>query len=208
MFIDRSADYHIHSTYNDHSNYDLTIRNVIDFAEKRGLKKIAFTEHVRRTSDWIAKYLDEIELHSRDSSLEIIQGFEAKILPDGTIDCPDECRSKYFLIASFHTLFGDKKRWINALKSAIRDPTVDVIGHLAPEANFEISIHELDSIANEIAQNHKIVEINSKYGRPHLDWINSFKDRGVKFHLGSDAHSLERVGSFSNINHLIAAAEA
>jgi len=30
---------------------------------------------------------------------------------------------------------------------------------------------------------------------------------GVKFHLGSDAHKLESIGCFENINHLIAAAE-
>jgi putative hydrolase len=43
MMIDRLADYHIHSTYNDHSDSDLTIKNVIDIAGKLGLKKIAFT---------------------------------------------------------------------------------------------------------------------------------------------------------------------
>ena len=205
--MDTSADHHIHSTYNDHSDSDLTIRNVIDIAENRGLRKIAFTEHVRRTSDWIPKYLAEIQIYSKNSSLEIISGFEAKILSNGSIDCPDEYQSKYFLIASFHTVFGNQECWINALKSAIRDPTVDVIGHLAPEPGFKISAPEIDSIAEEIVQNQKVVELNSKYRRPPLDWITSFKGRGVKFHLGSDAHSLRSVGCFENINHLIAAAD-
>ena len=127
MVRDRSAGYHIHSTYNDHSDSDVTIKNVIDFAERRGLRKIAFTEAVRRTSDWFAKYLNEIELYAGDSRLEIIPGFEAKILSDGNIDCPDEYRGKYFLSASFHNVFGEKERWISALESAI---SVDVIGHL------------------------------------------------------------------------------
>ena len=56
--IYRLADYHIHSTYNDHSDSDLTIKNVIDIAGKLGLKKIAFTKHVRRTYDWIERYLN------------------------------------------------------------------------------------------------------------------------------------------------------
>ena len=55
-----------------------------------------------------------------------------------------------------------------------------------------------------MVQNQKVVELNSKYRRPPLDWIISFKGMGVKFHLGSDAHSLRSVGCFENINHLIA----
>ena len=205
--MDKSADHHIHSTYNDHSDSDLTIKNVIDFAENIGLRKIAFTEHVRRTSEWIPKYLGEIQMCARNSSIEIISGFEAKILSNGSIDCPQEYRSEHFLIASFHTIFGNKEYWINALKLAIQDPTVDVIGHLAPEPDFKMSAFEIDSIAEEIVRNQKVVELNSKYRRPPLDWIASFKRRGVKFHLGSDAHKLESIGCFENINHLIAAAE-
>ena len=205
--MNKSADHHIHSTYNDHSDSDLTIKNVIDFAENIGLRKIAFTEHVRRTSEWIPKYLGEIQMCSRNSSLEIISGFEAKILSNGSIDCPQEYRSEHFLIASFHTIFGNKEYWIDALKLAIQDPTVDVIGHLAPEPDFKMSAFEIDSIAEEIVRNQKVVELNSKYRRPPLDWIASFKRMGVKFHLGSDAHKLESIGCFENINHLIAAAE-
>jgi histidinol phosphatase-like PHP family hydrolase len=205
--MDRLADYHIHSIYNDHSDPDLTIRNVIGFAENKGLRKIAFTEHVRRTSNWIPKYLDEIQTYAKNSNLEIIAGFEAKILPDGKIDCPDEYKNRYFLIASFHSVFGNKDLWISALISVIRDPAVDVIGHLAPEPSPNISEIEIDSIADEIIKNHKVVELNSKYCRPPLDWIIAFKERGVKFHLGSDAHSLRSVGNFDNINQLIAAAD-
>ncbi|HEY7079904.1 MAG TPA: PHP domain-containing protein [Nitrososphaeraceae archaeon] len=205
--MDKLADYHIHSTYNDHSDPDLTINNVIQFAECNGLKKIAFTEHVRKTSDWIPKYLDEIQTCAKTSSLEIISGFEAKILQDGEIDCPSEYRSKYFVIASFHSVFGNKQVWINALKSVIRDSTVDVIGHLAPEPGMNFNKSEISSIAEEISQNGKVVELNSKYCRPPLDWITAFRAKGVRFHLGSDAHSLRSIGSFDNISDLIAAAD-
>lgn len=205
--MDKLADYHIHSNYNDHSEPDLTIGNVIHFAECKGLKKIAFTEHVRKTSDWIPKYLDEIQTYAKNSSLDIVSGFEAKILQSGDIDCPTEYRGKYFVIASFHSVFGNKQVWINALKSVIKDPTVDVIGHLAPEPGMKVNESEIDSIAEEIAQYRKVVELNSKYCRPPLEWIAAFKAKGVGFHLGSDAHSLRSVGSFDNINALIAAAD-
>jgi putative hydrolase len=64
------------------------------------LREIAFTEHVRKTSsDWSPKYLDEIQhISSIDSNriLEIIAGFEAKILIDGLIDCPEKYADKYY----------------------------------------------------------------------------------------------------------------
>ncbi|WP_415282135.1 PHP domain-containing protein [Candidatus Nitrososphaera sp. FF02] len=54
-------DYHVHCNYNDHSAPDMTVQNIVSRAEAMGLRAIAFTEHVRRTSDWISKYLDEIK---------------------------------------------------------------------------------------------------------------------------------------------------
>jgi putative hydrolase len=88
--LDKDQDYHIHCNYNDHSAPDLTIKNVIARAEKIGLKVIALTEHVRRTSEWVPRYLDEIRgetaLVSSNNKLKVIPGFEAKILKDGSID--------------------------------------------------------------------------------------------------------------------------
>lgn len=41
---------------------DLTVSNVVKYAENMGWRLIiAFAEHVRKTSDWIPRYLDEIQ---------------------------------------------------------------------------------------------------------------------------------------------------
>jgi putative hydrolase len=196
-------DYHVHSNYNDHSAADLTIQNVVRHAENIGLRILAFTEHVRKigSSNWIPRYLKEIE--SCKSSIEIIPGFEGKILPDGSIDCPKECSKDYFLIASFHSRFKDKRTWLDALSIAIQDPYVDVLGHLAPEETFTVDRDEIEELASLIVANKKIIELNAKYHRPPKDWIQIFKKRGVFFHLGSDAHSLAEVGHFESISDLI-----
>ena len=120
--------------YNDHSSLDLTVSNVVKYAENMGLRLIAFAEHVRKTSDWIPRYLDEIQhIISSKHIIEIIAGFEAKILIDGSLDCPEKYADKYFLIASFHTRYHNKQVWLQALEKAIENPNVDVIGHIAPE---------------------------------------------------------------------------
>ena len=202
-------DYHVHCNYNDHSSPDLTIRNVLRRAKEINLETLAITEHVRKTSDWIPKYLKEIDSQTKnysenhDSSLRVISGFEAKILANGSVNCPEEYSKNYFLIASFHNIFGNKEIWINALKKAIENPNVDVIGHIAPEPTFTLETDEIDALASLIVENKKIVEINAKYRRPPPTWILTFSKRGVKFHLGSDAHSLQQIGQFEKISDLI-----
>lgn len=199
-------DYHIHCNYNDHSSPDLTIPNVVKYAENIGLVVIAFTEHVRKISDWIPEYLKEIE-HISSDRVKIIAGFEAKILIDGSIDCPEKYADKHFLIASFHTKYHNKQVWLQALERAIENPNVDVIGHIASEPSFTLESDEIEQLAKMIVHNNKTVELNAKYHRPPKKWIQIFRKNGVHFHLGSDAHSLDEIGRFENISDLIALAE-
>jgi histidinol phosphatase-like PHP family hydrolase len=193
----------VHCNYNDHSPTELTIEKVTKYAEEINLNTLAFTEHVRKTSEWIPKYLEEIDrIVSSGIKITIISGFEAKILKNGTVDIPHEYEG-HFLIASFHTKFYNKRNWLSALKSTISLPYVNVIGHLAPEESFELTDNELGELSKLLNENGKTVEINAKYRRPPMNWLRIFKDNNVKFHLASDAHSLVEVGNFSSITNLI-----
>lgn len=203
MTLDILEDYHVHSSYNDHSALDLTVKNALDRAAEIGLKTLAFTEHVRRSSSWVPQYIQEIRNLRESSMINVIIGFEAKILSDGSIDCLEEYSEAYFIIASFHSVYSDKKRWMDALIKTIENPHVNVIGHLAPEPTFHIDGGEIDFIASRIVRHGKTVEINAKYHRPPRDWILSFREKGVKFHLGSDAHSISEIGRFEKVSDLI-----
>lgn len=197
-------DYHIHCNYNDHSSNDLSVENVIEKAKDLHLQTIAFTEHVRSNSDWTEKYLREINSFEDKTTIKILKGFEAKILPDGSIDCPEiYLNDEYFIIASFHTKYQEKEKWYNALLGAIRNKNVNVIGHLAPDAGISLTNLEIKRLGEEILSNNKIVEINAKYKRPPLELLKVFKDLDIQFHLGSDAHSLDDIGNFERINELI-----
>lgn len=203
MTLDILEDYHVHSSYNDHSALDLTVKNALDRAAEVGLKTLAFTEHVRRSSSWVPQYIQEIKNLRESSMTNVIIGFEAKILSDGSIDCLEEYSEAYFIIASFHSVYSDKKKWMDALIKTIENPHVNVIGHLAPEPTFHIDGGEIDFIASRIVLHEKIVEINAKYHRPPRDWILSFREKGVRFHLGSDAHSVSEIGRFEKVSDLI-----
>ena len=201
--LDLKKDYHVHSNYNDHSPQELSIEKVTTYAEEINLDTLAITEHVRKTSSWIPRYLEEIDkIVSSGIKMTIISGFEAKILKDGTVDFPSEYEG-YFLIASFHTRFYNKQDWLFALKSTISLPFVKVIGHLAPEESFDLTDNELIELSQLLKSYDKTVEINAKYRRPPMKWLQIFKENNVNFHLGSDAHSLTEIGNFNSITNLI-----
>jgi putative hydrolase len=134
--------------------------------------------------------------------VKIITGFEAKILENGEIDFPEEF-SEYFIIASFHTKYDDKCKWIRALETAIECPYVNVIGHLAPEESFNLDNRELYELAVLVRKYNRTIELNAKYKRPPLDWLRMFRKQKILFHLGSDAHRLEDIGNFDSIRNLI-----
>ena len=196
-------DFHIHTNYNNHSASNLTVKNVVQEAERKGLEIIALTEHVRASSEWIPSYLNEILHYKQKTKIKVIPGFEAKILPNGNIDCREDISRDYFIIASFHTKYCDKVIWIDALKKVIENKYVNVIGHLAPESTFQINPKEIEELAKLLKKHDKIVEVNAKYQRPPETWIKIFIKRGVKFHLGSDAHSLNEIGNYESIVNLI-----
>lgn len=201
--LNMKEDLHIHCNYNDHSSKDLTIPNIINKSETLGLERIAITEHVRKNSVWTKKYIDELDHYIPRTKIKILKGFEAKILVDGEIDCPVEfLNNEYFIIASFHTRY-NKEEWYEALVKAIKNPDVDVIGHLAPEIDFIVNGSEIRNMAELVVANGKKIEINSKYIRPPIEFLKIFKEFGVKFHLGSDAHAINDIGNFNRIKNLI-----
>ena len=201
--INLKEDYHIHTNYNDHSSSDLTIGNIIKQAELKQLKLIALTEHIRRTSDWVYSYINEISKFKENTKVKVVIGFEAKILQDGKIDCREDISRDYFIIASFHTKYYDKIVWTNALKKIIENKYVNVIGHLGPESSFDLNNQEIEEIAKLINKHDKIIELNAKYKLPLENWIKIFLKNGVNFHLGSDAHSLDQIGNYDSIMKVI-----
>ena len=201
--LNLKEDLHIHCNYNDHSSKDLTIPNIITKAEELDLERIAITEHVRKSSEWTKKYINELNYHIPRTKIQILKGFEAKILVNGEIDCPPEFLNReYFIVASFHTIYS-KEQWCEALIKAIENPDVNVIGHLAPEIGFKVNDEEIRNLAELVVANQKKIEINSKYIRPPKEFLKIFKDYGVEFHLGSDAHSIDDIGNFARIKDLI-----
>jgi DNA polymerase (family 10)/putative hydrolase len=80
--------FHVHTSYTDG---DLTAAEYVDFAEKAGARTVVFLEHTRRQPRYdVERFSEEVRFAGR-GSVQTLLGFEAKLLPDGTLDIDDDC---------------------------------------------------------------------------------------------------------------------
>jgi len=75
--------FHLHTSYTDG---DLTAAQCVHYAAGAGVSTVVFLEHIRRKPDYdVDRFSAEVELAGR-GSVRTVLGFEAKLLPDGSLD--------------------------------------------------------------------------------------------------------------------------
>ncbi len=204
---DLRGDLHAHSTWSDGAS---TIRQMADKAASLGYEYIAMTDH--SPSSRIAKGLnikrlwqkkEEVEkINSEGRAIRILMGSEVDILPDGSLDYPDEVlRELDFVVASVHGSFSmEEEKMTKRICGAIENPNVDALGHPTGRLIGQREPYKVDIDAViETARNHdKALEVNSSYKRLDLKDTHARKavEAGVKIMVSTDAHRtghLERI---------------
>lgn len=204
---DLRGDLHAHSTWSDGAS---TIRQMADKAASLGYEYIAMTDH--SPSSRIANGLsikrlrqkkEEIEkINSEGRGVRVLMGSEVDILPDGSLDYPDEVLGELdFVVASVHSSFSmEEEEMTRRICAALENPNVDALGHPTGRLIGQREPYRVDIDAViETARNHdKALEINSSKKRLDLKDIHARKavDAGVKIIVSTDAHRtqhLERI---------------
>lgn len=199
---DMRGDLHMHTTASDGMN---SIREMAEAAKARGLKYIAITDHSKRVSmangldaDRLRAHWAEIEkVRSQISGIEILKGIECDILEDATMDLPDEVLAEAdWVIAVLHYGLKQPREQIDLrLLNAIRNPHVDIIGHLTgrligrrPGADMTF-----ENVLKAAADHGVMLEINAHPSRLDLDDIHAAaaKDRGIPIVISTDSHSTQ-----------------
>lgn len=199
---DMRGDLHMHTTATDGLN---SIREMAEAAKSRGLKYIAITDHSKRVTmangldaDRLRAHWDEIEkVRSQVSGIQILKGIECDILEDATMDLPDDVLAEAdWVIAVLHYGLKQPREQIDKrLLNAIRNPHVDVIGHLTgrlighrPGADMTF-----DDILKAAADHGVMLEINAHPSRLDLDDIHAAaaKDRGIPIVINTDSHNTQ-----------------
>lgn len=198
---DLRGNLHTHSVWSDGT---ATLAQLAEEATRRGLEYLAITDHSPSLA--IARGLDaerlrkqraEIAaLNSRGSGTVLLADTEVDILPDGSLDHPDEILGELdVVVASVHSAFGmDRSEMTRRVLRALENPHVDILGHpsgrlLGRREGYEL---DWDEIFRAAARTRTALEINCSPRRLDLRDHHARRaaELGAMIALDTDAHNL------------------
>jgi histidinol phosphatase-like PHP family hydrolase len=168
------------------------VEEIAKYCDEQSVEELAVTEHVWRHLNYdFALLLEDIKRANEMFKVRILSGIEAKILPDGTLDCPDDIKEKVdIIIGSVHNLNG---MTTSEAYEKLSESDCMIIGH--PQF-FN------DKTIDSMMRTGKIVELSNRYEQPE-EMIKAFKDAGLPFSIGLDSHNLEELNNFTKLSRLI-----
>ncbi len=222
-YLDLSADdlnveYQVHTIQTDGQS---TIAEILKTAKARGLKAIAFTEHVRRDTTWFPKFSADVCAAAQDyGNLEVYVGCEAKVLDSkGTLDISDDIRARCdIVLGSVHRFPAEKGGYINwdQLEDAafacveyelalglLQNAQIDVLAH--PGGMFERRRNQsfpeayLRNLMMVSVETGVAIEINTSYLRDVDGFLKLCAEINPYVSIGSDAHTLVDIGQCRDV---------
>ncbi len=201
MLIDLAdirGDLHMHTTWSDG---DDTAEMMARAAKARGYEYIAITDHSRSLQFAGGVSIDDLREHatvvrklSDRVGLHILMGSEVDILPDGTLDYPDEVlRTLDVVIGSVHSrLRMAQEEMTRRVITALQNPYLDILGHptgrlVGQRPPFDV---DLDAVIEAASKTETVLEINAYPERLDLkdSHVRLARDRNALFEIGTDAH--------------------
>jgi len=197
-YNDIKGDLHCHTNWSGGFN---SIEEMARKAMSLNYSYIGITDHTKYLR--IENGLDEkrlkeqrkeIDLVNKKIKINILQGCEANILADGSIDIKDSTLKELdFVIAGIHSHFKlGRDQMTKRMIKAMSNPYVDIISHptgriIGKRAEYEIDLDKILTVAKETDT---ILEINANPSRLDLNDINIRKavKAGVKMIINTDAH--------------------
>jgi DNA polymerase (family X) len=209
---DLKGDLHCHTTASDGT---ASIEEMAMAARERGYEYLAITDHSASfgfgndvSPDALREHIERIRAVHVDG-LELLAGSEVNILPDGTLDYPDELLAELdWVIASVHSSFQmDAASMTERIVHAIEHPLLDAVGHLTGRKLERRPPYALDveRVLEAAARTGTMLEINSAPDRRDLNDVNAraAAQAGVLIVINSDSH---RTGGFEVIRYGVATA--
>ena len=207
-YKDVLGDLHCHSSWDGGRN---TILEMAEAGQSMGYQYLGIADHTKFLR--IERGLDEKQLlrqrqeidklnrefKDRGLKFRILQGCEANILKDGSIDIKDEILKELdFVIAGIHSNM--KMARIQMTKRLIRameNPNVDIISHPTGRILKRRDEYQTDfpALLRAAKKTKTILEINAFPDRLDLNdsKIRQAKEVGVKMVINTDAHSKEHL---------------
>jgi DNA polymerase (family X) len=202
---DLRGDLHCHTTLSDGNQ---TLEQMAEAAAARGWEYLAVTDHSAShgfgnhvTPEALEARIAEVAaLNERMDGLRVLAGSEVNILPDGSLDYPDELLARLdWVVASVHTSFAmDEAAMTDRMVAAVEHPLVDAIGHPTGRKIETRPPYALDmtQVIAAAARTGTMIEINAAPDRRDMNEIHAraAAQAGVMVLVDSDAHSARNFG--------------
>ncbi len=209
------GDYHTHTT---HSHGKGSVEDNVLAAIKCGLEEIAIADHgpshiffgIRDTEKYLADIKEAKIKYS--GQIKVFSCIEANIVSlDGGLDLPknyintfDKVLFGYHKMVRYNSM-ADKIHFLlpfsKSQKSADKNTRAYVLAmekyntNMISHPGYGIPIDKV-LLAKEAAKRNVALEINAKHPEFTVEELRECAKTGVKFVIGSDAHSTDRVGDF------------
>jgi DNA polymerase (family 10) len=209
---DLKGDLHCHTTASDGT---ASVEQMARAARSAGYEYLAITDHsasmgfgAEVTDDQLRRQI-ELVRSTEIEGLELLIGSEVNILPDGSLDYPDELLAELdWVVASVHTSFRMPRAEMTArIVRAIEHPSVDCIGHLSGRKIERRNPYEFDfdAVLDAAVRSGTMFEINASPDRRDLNEVHAraAAAAGIPIVINCDAH---RVGGFEVARYGVATA--
>lgn len=109
--------FHFHTYFTDGS---LAVRDYFDFAERTGIERLIFLEHIRVAPAYsVEEYLRQVRETAQETGIPAVAGFETKILDDGRLDIsPQHLAQAEVVGIAEHAFPPDVTLWQQSLRRA------------------------------------------------------------------------------------------
>ena len=196
---DLRGDLHTHSDWSDGRN---EIAVMARAAAERGYRYIALTDHTQSLTiaqgltpeRFRARAVEIAAVNAQSGMARVLNGAEVDILPDGSLDLPDETLASLdVVVASVHTALDQPKDVITQrVLRALRSPHVDVFAHPTSrrlDRRGETSL-DVEAVIAEAVKTGTALEINSSPFRLDLNdsWARKAAEAGALLAIDNDAH--------------------
>jgi DNA polymerase (family 10) len=199
--------FHVHTDWSDGT---ASVLAMVRAAVRAGYEYVGISDHSRAASyangldpARLAEQARAIAAARRDAeeaqACAILHGIEVDILPDGSLDLPDDVLAELdFVIASVHTKLTMPEEEMTArIVRAVSHPLVTILGH--PSGRLLLArrgyAFDLDVVTRAAVANDTYLEINANAQRLDLSdaMVKQAARAGARFAIDPDAHAAHAV---------------
>jgi DNA polymerase (family 10) len=198
---DLTGTFHCHTDWSDGAG---SLAEMAEAARTRGMHYLGIADHSRSAAyagglsiERVQQQWKEIDALNRKygAKFHLFKGTECDILPDGSLDYPDDLLEGFdYVVASVHSQFNlPRDDMTRRLVRALSNPRVTMLGHptgrlLLARDGYSL---DLDAVIDAAARAGTLIEINANPHRLDLDapHCRRARQKGVKIVINPDAHS-------------------